>query len=339
MLEPLFHTAHELSVERMPYALAVVVRHQRPISGKAGDKAIILPDGRITGWIGGGCTNPLIVEEARKALKDGQHRLVRISPDAESGTDGIITHTMTCHSGGALDIYIEPVMPKPQLIVLGRTELARVLCRLALAIKYQVVVAAPGAEAAMFEGADHFQTHLDLSTVNLKGPTFVVVATQGEYDVEALKETLSRDATHIAFVASRRKAAEILRELSESGLDPEALSRIETPAGLDIGARLPEEIALSILAQIVALYRAEDPSNTVADAVSPTLETMIIEGMSCAHCILTVRQALESTPGVSVHDVRIGQAEVSLADGAACREDALRALELKGFTARLAPSA
>ena len=333
MLEKLFRMAEQLAAQRIPYALAVVVRHEAPISGKAGDKAIILADGSLAGWIGGGCTKPLIIEEARKALQDGQHRLVRITPGAEAKAAGIITHTMTCHSGGALDIYIEPVMPKLQLIILGRTELARALCRLASTINYQVAVLAPGALAEDFEGAVQIETDFDLSRVNLAGPTFVVVATQGDHDVEALRAVLVQDVTYAAFVASRRKARAVLNTLAESGIPSDDLATIQTPAGLDIGARLPEEIALSILAQIVAEYRSEVRAEPDRKHLSGAREMIQIEGMSCAHCVMTVRNALASVRGLEVHDVQVGHAEVSFGGGSGHREEALRALDHAGFSA------
>ena len=332
MLDALFHLAHQLSRDRTPYALAVVVRHEPPISGKAGDKAIILADGHLAGWIGGGCTKPLIIAEARKALIDEQSRLVRITPDTEAEAKGMITHTMTCHSGGALDIYIEPVMPKPQLIIVGRTELARALCRLASTIKYHVVVMAPDASLEVFEDAAQVETRIDFSCVNLAGPTFVVVATQGEQDTEALHAALALDLDYLAFVASRRKAAAIFKSLVEDGVDEDQLSRIKTPAGLDIKARLPEEIALSILAEIVATHRSQDFVENPTSHSSDVRETLSIEGMSCAHCVMTVRQALEAVPGLDVHDVRVGQAEVSFTDAKACRKAVVRALENVGFS-------
>ena len=127
MFDVFFNKATELNAARQPFALAIVVRYEKPISGKAGDKAIILADGSLYGWIGGGCTKPLIIQEAQKALADGRPRLVRIAPSSNTSANGIIEYTMTCHSGGSLDIYIEPVLPKPQLIIFGRTELAQTL--------------------------------------------------------------------------------------------------------------------------------------------------------------------------------------------------------------------
>ena len=340
MLDALTRAAHDLGAERIPYALAIVVRHERPISGKAGDKAIILADGSISGWIGGGCTKPLIIEEARQALADGRHRLVRITPSEEPSASGIIRHEMTCHSGGALDIYIEPVLPKPQIVIFGRTELAQVLCRLSAAINYRTVAAAPAAAPSLFGQADEVLHDFDLGSVNLNAPTFAVVATQGERDAEALREALVRGLSYVAFVASRQKAEEVLQSLRRSGMAPADLARIRTPAGMDIGARLPEEIAVSVLAEIVSVYRTTPgPDNSAQDDKPMTSETIHIDGMSCSHCVMTVRKTIEQMGDVRVHDVRIGAAEVTFEGDDACPEEVLRRLESEGYPARLARDA
>lgn len=335
MLDALFRAASELGATRTPYALAVVVRHERPISGKAGDKAIILSDGSISGWIGGGCTKPLIIEEAQRALADGRHRLVRIAPSAEPGASGIIRHEMTCHSGGALDIYIEPVLPRPQIVIFGRTELAQVLCRLSAAMHYRTVAVAPDAEPSLFGQADQFLHAFDLSAVNINGPTFAVIATQGEHDAEALREALARKLSYVAFVASRQKAKEVLHSLQHSGESPSDLARVRTPAGLDIGARLPEEIAVSVLAEIVSVYRAESSTESPLDQEESMAHDRIqIDGMSCSHCVMTVRKAIERIDGVRVHNVQVGAAELSFEGDDARLQEVLRSLEAEGYPAR-----
>src|SRR6516165_1002443 len=145
MFDQFLSKASELLANHESFAIAVVVRYEAPISGKPGNKAIIFADGKIWGWIGGGCAQPVVVKEALKALADGQPRLIRISPSA-SAEEGIVDYTMTCHSGGTLDIYIEPVLPKPHVLVLGRSPVAQTLIKLAKTIGYAVTVAAPGAE-------------------------------------------------------------------------------------------------------------------------------------------------------------------------------------------------
>ena len=148
MIDIFFSKASRLNEQGLSYALAVVVRNEAPSSGKTGDKAIIMGDGSIEGWIGGGCTQPVVISEARKALLDGQPRLIRIAPSTDEKTEGIVSYPMTCHSGGALDVYIEPVFPKPHLIVFGHSVVAQTLCKLARAIHYEVTVCRAGSRAS-----------------------------------------------------------------------------------------------------------------------------------------------------------------------------------------------
>lgn len=242
--------AGELIKKGEPFVTASVVRFQAPISGKPGDKAIIFPDGHMWGWIGGGCAQPVVIKEALKALADGKPRLVRVSPTS-APEDGIVDYTMTCHSGGTLDIFIEPVLPKPHLLILGRSPIAQTLARLAKSIHYRVSVAAPDADREQFPDVDHLQTSLDLAALKLSGDFFVVVSTQGENDEEALQHATETGADYVAFVASKVKAQKVLEFLRETGLSADRASQIRAPAGLDIHAATPEEIAVSVLAEII----------------------------------------------------------------------------------------
>jgi xanthine dehydrogenase accessory factor len=134
-----------------PFAVAVAVAYEPPVSGKPGDKAIIRADGSLSGWIGGGCSRPLVVKEALKSLQDGRPRLVRITPSGGSTTTaGVVNYTMTCHSGGSLDVYIEPILPKPQILIFGRSLVARTLSKLARTVGYTVTVVAQGADRETF---------------------------------------------------------------------------------------------------------------------------------------------------------------------------------------------
>jgi xanthine dehydrogenase accessory factor len=250
MFDRFLNKAAELLAKGEPFVTATVVRFQAPISGKPGDKAIIFADGKMWGWIGGGCAQPVVIKEALKALKDGQPRLVRISPTA-APEDGIVDYTMTCHSGGSLDIYIEPVQPKPHLLILGRSPIAQTLARLAKAIHYRVSVAAAGADREQFPDVDHLQTDLNLDGDEILPETFVVVSTQGESDEEALQQAAGTGAGYVAFVASRVKAQKILASLREAGVPSDRMGQIRAPAGLDIRAASPEEIAVSVLAEII----------------------------------------------------------------------------------------
>jgi xanthine dehydrogenase accessory factor len=254
----------ELLASEQSFAIAVVVRYEAPISGKPGNKAIILPDGKIWGWIGGGCAQPVVAKEALKSLADGQPRLIRISPSA-SPEDGIVDYTMTCHSGGTLDIYIEPVLPKPHVVILGRSPVAVALVKLAKAVNYTVSVAAPEADRASFPGADAVQTDLDLGVMKITPQTLIVVSTQGHQDEEAVEHALRSAASYVAFVASRTKTAKIIEYLKGRGLDRARLAQLRAPAGLNIHASSPEEIAVSILAEIIQVNRsAKETSNAQA---------------------------------------------------------------------------
>ena len=236
------------------FVIATVVRYEAPASGKPGDKAIIFGNGEVWGWIGGGCAQPAVVKEALKALQDGRPRLVRISPSSSEG-EGIVAYNMTCHSGGALDVYIEPVLPKPHILIMGRSPVGRTLARLAKVVNYTVSVAASNATRETQPEADRVQSLLNLSELRIDPQTFIVVSTQGECDEEALENALQTNASYVAFVASKAKAAKVLQYLSERGIGEERLKQVKAPAGLNIEAGSPEEIAVSILAEIVQVSR------------------------------------------------------------------------------------
>jgi xanthine dehydrogenase accessory factor len=250
MFDKFLSKADELLTDGQSFAIAVVVRYQAPISGKPGNKAIIFPDGKIWGWIGGGCAQPVVVKEALKALADGQPRLIRISPSS-SPEEGIVDYALTCHSGGTLDIYIEPVLPKPDILILGRSPVAKTLARLGKTIGYAISVVAPGADRESFPDSDLVQAELELSQLKTTPQTFIVVSTQGEGDEEALEQAILTKATYVAFVASKTKASKLLGYLKERGVTVDRLSQVRAPAGLDITATSPEEIAVSILAEII----------------------------------------------------------------------------------------
>lgn len=252
MFDQFLKKAVELVAKDEPFVTASVVRFQAPISGKPGDKAIIFPDGKMWGWIGGGCAQPVVIKEALKALADGRPRLVRISPDA-APEDGIVDYTMTCHSGGTLDIYIEPVLPRPHILILGRSPIAQTLARLGKAVHYRISVAAPGAESEQFPEVEALQLDLDLRPMKITPDTFIVVSTQGERDEEALEQAAKTNAGYVAFVASKVKAQKVMDYLREAGVPSERVGQVRAPAGLDIRASSPEEIAVSILAEIIQL--------------------------------------------------------------------------------------
>jgi xanthine dehydrogenase accessory factor len=252
----LLDLASDLARRGEPFVLATVVARKPPISVQVGDTAVVTRDA-FHGWVGGSCTRPTVTAEARKALVDGRPRLVSLDPDPESQRrPGLSVFPMTCHSGGSVEIHIQPVLPAPRLLVYGIAPTARALARLAKAMGYSVWAVDPTADASAFPDADTVATDpRKLPDEKPSAPVFAVVATQGQWDEDALLAAIAREPDYLGVVASPKRFAEIRALLA--GKAPEAvLARVRNPAGLDLGARLPEEIALSILAEIVKEQRA-----------------------------------------------------------------------------------
>jgi xanthine dehydrogenase accessory factor len=264
-----------LQARGQTFALATVVRTVSVTAAKAGAKALIGPDGSIEeGWIGGGCARAAVVKAARQCMLDGQSRLVSIAPKdalAELGAaageerGGVFYAKNSCPSQGTMDVFVEPVLPSPRLLILGASPVAVALGRLAPSMGFAVTVAAAPEE--------HQRFHVGVScVVGLSPPketgddAYVVVSTQGAGDRAALKSAAAMDARYRAFVGSRRKAETLRSELAKEGVSEEALAAIKAPAGLDISAISADEIALSILAEMVAVRRRpERPS--IEDAI------------------------------------------------------------------------
>lgn len=277
MFDQFLKETAELTAQGESFVTATVVRAIPPTSGKPGDKAIIHADGRISGWIGGGCAQPVVVKEALKALADGRPRLVRISPSDSNPEEGIVDYTMTCHSGGALDIYLEPVKPNPQIMILGRSPVAQFLARLGSTIGYAVSMISSEAENNNIPGIETVTSgDFDLKGARIGPKTFIVVSTQGVGDEDALEQAINSDAMYVAFVASKTKAAKVMEFLKSRGVSQEKISRVRAPAGLDIGATSPEEIAVSILAEIVQM-RAHAAKGAAKPASSLTLNVISSE--------------------------------------------------------------
>jgi xanthine dehydrogenase accessory factor len=254
----LLETIVDLRRRRQPFAMATVVRAERPTSSKPGDKAIIAPDGTLTGWIGGSCAHDIVVRNALQSLDEGTPRFLTLSSASPSGMQrqGVIDIPMQCYSGGVLDVFIEPNLPRPQMVVVGYETVARALVRISKTLQFHVTVVDPLASRESVPEADDVVNELKLSDLPLGGESFIVIATHGRYDEEALEQAAQTDASYIALVSSPRRGRVILEQLRERGLTESALSRIKSPAGLDIGAECAEEIALSIVAEIVRERRA-----------------------------------------------------------------------------------
>ena len=239
-----------------PFVIATVVRCERPTSAKPGAKALIRQDGTVSGWIGGSCAEPVAVKEALSALAEGEPRFLVLvgKGGAPLGrADGVREYTMTCHSGGTIEIFVEPVLPKPALVLVGGGPVVETLAGLAAAARFGVTVVDPEspARAAMMAAS----VVDDLGSVAVTSRTAIVVATHGRFDEDALDRALRSDAGYVSLVASPTRARVVLESLRARGIPDERLGRLKAPAGLDLGAVTPEEIAVSILAEIVAHRR------------------------------------------------------------------------------------
>ena len=255
MNKQLLERAAELARRGESFALAVVVRREPYSSSQQGDMAIITADGSYHGWLGGNCTRPQVLREAAAALVDGKPRLISLSPEPEQpARAGVTPLAMTCHSGGTVDIFIEPVLAAPRLVVFGVSPVARAVAQLGKAMGYLIDVVDPEAHPAELPNADRVFT--DLGAAELRnGPAiaFSVVASMGEHDEDAVSAALAMRPAYLGVVASRKRFAILRQTLVDRGVSSHALDAIRSPAGLDLGGRQPEEVALSILAEIVQL--------------------------------------------------------------------------------------
>lgn len=247
-----------------PFAVATVVRTVALTAAKAGAKALIRSDGSVSaGWIGGGCARAAVLKAARASLDDGKPRLVSVQPgdalqehgvEAGQCKDGVEFAKNMCPSQGTMDVFVEPVLPKPELLICGATPVAVALADLGRRLGFLISVAAPADEHGKFAEIDIAVAGYDLSRL-IPAERYIVVATQGRGDEAALAAALAAPARHVSFVGSHRKGASLRASLAAKGTDPMRLAELHSPAGLDIGAVTPEEIALSILTEIVELRR------------------------------------------------------------------------------------
>lgn len=261
--------AGRLAAEGRPYVLATVVSVVRPASTRRGDRALVTPDGRVKGWIGGACSEPTVVREALRALADGESRVARM----EGG----------CASEGVVEVLIEPVLPSPLLAIVGESPAARTLAELARVVGWRV------------------------RRDGVEGAEAVVVATMGTGDEELLAAALAGEAGYVGLVASSRRAASVLADLRTRGLGEEEVLRVRAPAGLDLGSSSQEEIAVAILAELVAwrhagpdethvLQEAVDPVCGMTVAVEAAAERVVREGVTVVFCSAHCRSRFEAEP-------------------------------------------
>ncbi len=278
-LDVLAH-AQRLQQQGEPFCLVSVLRVMAPASARPGDKAVVSGQRIEAGWIGGGCAQPAVLRTVKQALADGRSRLIRITP-SEEGTErelqDVLEFGMACHSGGTLELFVDPVLPRARLVVVGDSPLAVALAGLAPRVGLPVTVVAQGADAARFAEAERLIAVDDAAEVaaQVAPGAFVVVATQGRRDLQGLRAALALGARKVFFVASARKAAVLKAALVEAGHEAAAVDAIVAPAGEPIGAQTPEEIALAVLATVVAARRgaASAPVAAVATVAAAATST------------------------------------------------------------------
>lgn len=255
-----------LRTDSEPFAVATVVRTISVTAAKAGAKAVIARDGSLMGgWIGGGCARSAVIKAAKAAIEDGETRLISIQPEellAELGVEagehreGVQFAKNMCPSQGTMDIFVEPVLPRPMLVIFGASPVAVALANQGPSIGFDVTVAAPAADHAAFPGTTEYVDGFQIAE-DSNADRYLIVSTQGRGDLAALEAALKTRAHHIAFVGSRRKISALKAKLAEKGFADADLARITGPAGLDLGAITPEEIALSILAELLMIRRKD----------------------------------------------------------------------------------
>lgn len=310
----LFQRAAELRGRGEAFVLATVVWRRGPSSGKQGYKALIFPDGGVEGWLGGACAEPTVVRESKQALADGRPRLMFLGPADELDgrlREGVVSVPMACESEGALEVYLEPVLPPPHVVVIGRSPAVAALASLARELGWRATIVDDGGRPTGHPEGIAVRTSLDLAGLDLGAGTAVVVATQGHYDEEAIAAALGTGTGYVGLVASRRRAAAVLGFLRDRGVPDDALQRVRAPAGLDLGEVEHHEVAVAILAELVRLRAA----GRLSAGVPPRIQEMVLDpvcGMEvelgtarhrCTHgareyffCAAGCQQAFEADP-------------------------------------------
>jgi xanthine dehydrogenase accessory factor len=266
--------AAELTRRGEAFALATVVWRQGPSSGQQGSRAIITASGELRGWIGGACAEPVVIREARQVITSGEARLLLLGTPDQFGAavpDGMTVVPISCQSEGALEVYIEPVLPVPHLVVVGRSPMAETLASLGRDLGWRAdLVAGP-----------------DLSGSSASERSMVVVATQGHGDEDAVQAALAVRPAYLGLVGSRQRGAAVLGYLADRGLPAAQLDRVRVPAGLDLGHTSHREIAVAILAELVQLraagaLTAASQAGTAAEARPAAEATDPVCGMTVA---------------------------------------------------------
>jgi xanthine dehydrogenase accessory factor len=278
---------NDLRAREEPFVLATVVAYKSPQSARPGSKAIIKADGSMIGWIGGGCVQPIVLREAKQALQTGSPKLLTISPDEpRADWKGVQSFRMTCEGGGSLEIYLEPFLAKPQLVVIGSSPVAEIVAQLGTLLDFKVV------------------TDSDL----INESSYVVVATMGNRDEEGLLAVIGTRPKYLGLVASRKKSEALFEYVRETGASDEDIAVITCPAGIEIGSETLPEIALSVMAEIVRVRRASDEPQPVVENVATdpicgmTVDietakyTSVADGQTIYFCCLRCKETFDRPP-------------------------------------------
>jgi xanthine dehydrogenase accessory factor len=274
--------AAELARLGEEFALATVVWRQGPSSGQQGSRAIVTASGQLFGWIGGACAEPVVIREAQRAIREGETKLILLgTPEQFAGAvpAGMVVIPISCQSEGALEVFIEPAVPTPQLTIVGRSPMATTLADLATAL---------GWRSQVFEGADFSAADLDARSI-------VIIATQGHGDEEAVEQAVSAYPAFVGLVASRRRAEGVLGYLADRGVPQHLLDRVHAPVGLDLGHTSHREIAVAILAELVRERAAGGLAPGGLAPVGPRATSEATEAVDPV-CGMTVRADRSSHP-------------------------------------------
>jgi xanthine dehydrogenase accessory factor len=290
----------ELARNGQAFALATVVWRQPPSSSQPGARAIITAEGELRGWIGGACAEPAVIREAQQVIADGTARLLLLGTPEQFGVadrsipDGMRVIPISCQSEGALEVYIEPVLPVPHLVIVGGSPMAHTLARLAGAL---------GWRTDLVSGADFAAADADERSM-------IVVATQGHDDEDVLERAVAARPAYLGLVGSRRRGAAVLGYLADRGVPKDELDRVRVPAGLDLGKTTHQEIAVAILAELVQLRASGalarpvttpqassvDPVCGMTVAVTAASRALRHDGVDYYFCCAGCRQAFEQDP-------------------------------------------
>ena len=246
--------------EGIRFAVVQVIDKKAPSSSKVCDKAIVLENGQLIGWIGGGCVKGIVIREALKVLQTNKHQRVRIAPDKkENNSENLINYTMSCYSEGEVEVLIEPFDSLPEIIVVGKSTIAMKLVEIAVAADFKVTVMAKEADINHFPTATSIHSKVNFDPIKKAKNTYIIIASQGENDEENVASALQTTIPYVGLISSNKKVKKIKTFLTKAKLSPQRINDLRSPVGIDINAKQPAEVAISILADIIRNYRKTPP--------------------------------------------------------------------------------